>query len=191
MSQQSVIAQRDPHPIEGHTEDRQRDPGPAKQPGDERGQGRQMDRHDRDDVQPDHPVGTNGRRDRANETGPAPAPVGTSEDMGSTIVVGDEPRLLMSDRSSSTQRLFLETAFAEAVDTACMRRMFSSWARGSGLLSTIARRVAIKCLCFSTLYHGTAPARTQGTTELVRGLGLTIAPGTSNQSTKSLELVMS
>ena len=64
VRQQSVIAERDPHAVERHAENGQGHAGPAKEPGNERGQGRQMDRHDRDDVEPDDPVKTNGGRQR-------------------------------------------------------------------------------------------------------------------------------
>src|SRR5262245_30338967 len=64
VGQQSVISQRDPEAIELDAEDRQRQSGPAKHPGDKRGQSRHMDGQDRDEVEPDRPVETDRGRSR-------------------------------------------------------------------------------------------------------------------------------
>ncbi len=64
VSQQPVVAQRDAQAIERHAQNGQSDSGPAKQPGNERRQGRQMNRRDRNHVKPDHAVKADGGRKR-------------------------------------------------------------------------------------------------------------------------------
>ena len=71
VSQQSVVAERDAHAVERHTENRQGHAGPAKEPGNEGGHREQVNRHDRDDVHPDHAVESDGLRTRQSQVGRA------------------------------------------------------------------------------------------------------------------------
>src|SRR5271157_1355808 len=64
VGQQPMVTQRDSQAIERNAEHSQSESRPAKEPGDKRGQSRQMDRRDRDDVKPDHAVKTDGGRKR-------------------------------------------------------------------------------------------------------------------------------
>ena len=98
VGQQPVIAESDAHPVKRNPENGQGDAGPAKQPGDERGQRGHVNHHDGADIKPDHLVGANGRRDRSRGTLVAGL-VNPGDETGSNTAVGAEPRSFMSDRS--------------------------------------------------------------------------------------------
>jgi len=150
VSQQSVIPQCDSEAIEGHTEYSQSQAGPGEQPGDEGRQGRQMDRHDRDDVKPDYPVETHGGRSRQ----PRGIPMSALRRGGRDAVSDCRRRRagITHERSiPSIRMVFLPAAVA------CALAGVSSWSRRTVLmldktyrvLSTIAPRLASECLPFS------------------------------------------